>query len=203
MQDEQLEKYRVVLEALEKEAGKIAAEAQAIRTEASNTLPALEELVSEMSSTKAEELEGRMGRVRTDEETLLQAHKILTDEMSERAQQYRHATTEGEKLFFEVFKLIATLSTGSIAAMTAITAIVVPNPSNLSLFWIGCSLVLSSIGLSISAAWTQAIRMIRRLSPASFGRSVVNPLYWLFVCGAVGGLVGGIAVFSIWISSQL
>lgn len=131
--------------------------------------------------------------------TLEEASHKLLERVIEVESQVKDASVEYEKMMFEVFKLVATLDTGVLIAMTAIAIGPILNPGSLKLFFASCLLVFLSVVCSVAACLAQALLVKEALYPTGrstfSGWSLMNFFFWGSVMGSILGLGFGIALF--------
>lgn len=121
---------------------------------------------------------------------------------------YADAGVERSKVYLEIFKLVATLSTAIIIGITAITVGLLPDkPQKVALLWISYGLLLSSVAGSIGAILGITLEVTRDLSPEPEPELPV-PL-WVRIAGGFNfhlsllGLSVGITLFLIFASYNI
>lgn len=154
---------------------------------------------------RVEAFKRRQDKIIEDKNVLREAAKKLSERATTEASEIKIANLEFQKMLFEIFKLVATLDTGALIAMTAITVGLISEPVSLRLFFISCVLVLSSIVFSVGAALYEALNVsetiYRSVRPPSSRRSSYG--YWVSVLGSLLGLVIGIIVFTQFLARNL
>ncbi len=167
----------------------------------------------EASAARYKELEERVDAFRKHEldirhsvSSLETAVKKVSERTTKESSQFREANLEFHKMLFEVFKLVATLGTGVLIAMTAITVGLFPKTDSLGLFIASCGLIFTSITFSVCACLAQAIRTTESLFPdrSSIPEwSFANVSYWVYLGGSFLGLTLGILLFTQFLTNNL
>ncbi len=208
------EKLRESLRTLGEEQEAVNSEGERIRGE----MDRLDRLVDEIeTATDAdrERIEREVESLRSQGEAFLERQRSLekaTTEMEEEVsaverlfsgylEQLTTAIVEGEKLYFEVYKLIATLATGTIVAVAAITAVLEPAPNGILMFAFAVLLLLASISGSVSACLSSAGRVRQGLMPDSTPQSDRSHLIITFF--TIGTLVLGVFLSSLFWSTNV
>jgi hypothetical protein len=216
------EKLRESLRTLGEEQEAVNSEGERIRGE----MDRLDRLVDEIeTATDADrerierefesQFESQFESLRSKGEAFLERQRSLekaTTEMDEEVsaverlfsgylEQLTTAIVEGEKLYFEVYKLIATLATGTIVAVAAITAVLEPAPNGILMFAFAVLLLLASISGSVSACLSSAERVRQGLMPDSTPQSDRSHLIITFF--TIGTLVLGVFLSSLFLSTNV
>jgi hypothetical protein len=200
------EKLRESLRTLGEEQEAVNIEAERIRGEVDR----LDRLGDEMETATDADIE----RIEREVESVLERQRSLekaTTEMEEELsavdrlsngyfEQLTTANVEGEKLSFEVYKLIATLATGTIVAVAAITAVLEPDPHGIWMFAFATLFLLASISGSVGACFSSAERVRQGLIPNGTPQS--NSLHGLAVYMSLGGLILGVFLSSLFLASN-
>jgi len=116
-------------------------------------------------------------------------------------EQLTTAYVEGEKLYFEVYKLIATLATGTIVAVAAITAVLEPGPDRIWMFALAATSLLGSISGAVAACLSSAGRVRQGLMPDSTPQSDRSHL--IITVFTIGTLVLGVFLSSLFLSTNV
>lgn len=140
---------------------------------------------------------------RSTEDELAELEKLA----EETREAYKAADVEGEKLYFEIYKLTATLAVGVLVAVSAITAGLISNPGAVWMLALAYILLLTCITGSVGACLATALRIRTGLSPdrmANRGESESridkffggSYFFWM----SVGGLSIGVTLASLFLS---
>jgi hypothetical protein len=182
-------------EALLFEAGELRREGKAIaeniREEAKNEAAELESIREEMAA-----LDERTGPAR---------------------EAFRTAATEIEKMYFEVFKLVATLAIGSIVAISAVTPALFPRLGNLEGLWpaygwllfslasavVACTYLALSIGTTLTRSRTRRKGWLGRKVPERVSRQASSIIYAALMTLPLFSLLNGLWKFTTFVSSGL
>lgn len=154
-----------------------------------------ERLAERVSAFQEREEEFRQDATALEEAVKKNSERVteISKRTTEEASQLKHANVELNKMVFETFKLIATLDTGVLIAMTAITVGITSDPSRLTWFYVSCVFVFLSILSSVQGCLIQALRTTEALY--SSGRSLHG--WWIVsLSGSLLGLTIGIGLFA-------
>ena len=153
------------------------------------------ETISQETAALAEQVHSYEKELAEVEQELSEQGALLKKD----AEQFRTPNLEGQKLLFEVFKLVATLGTGSIVAIAAVAAAIVSDPERVWMLYASFVLLLTSITWSVTACLitTQEIwSWLTPLGPAE-REQFWSPTLVISVVLSLGGLFFGI-IFAIW-----
>jgi hypothetical protein len=144
----------------------------------------------------------------------LQKKRSISQELSELKklaeetyEEYRAADVEGEKLYFEIYKLAATLAVGVLVAVSAITAGLLSNPVAVWMLALAYILLLTCITGSVGACLATASKVRSGLSPdrmTNRGESEnrIDKFFGdrFFFWISLGSLLMGVALASLFLS---
>jgi hypothetical protein len=194
--EKEREELKKIWREVEEELSAIEKSVDDIPSERTKTLAARSQELDE----RLDAFQKREEEIRQEATSLLEASKKLSERLTEIESQSSAANLEFEKMFFEVFKLVATLDTGVLIAMTAIAVGLIPNPGSLQLFFVSCALVFLSLVCSVTVSIAQALRTARVIYPIGSsifsGWSFMNCCYWGSLVGSISGLTLGIGLFA-------
>jgi len=175
-------------------------ELEARREKLSEKIHDLANEVEESGDELPEDLQWKLAKTEKEVADLRELARI-------RIQQYKTASIERDKLLMEVFKLIPTLSTGTLIGLSAVTVGVLSTPFNaIGLLWVSFGLLLFSIGTSVGACFALVLSATENLSPEPRQRDTSkwsSVTRWGFSYGAIFGLTVGILAFLIFLNFNI
>ena len=116
-------------------------------------------------SRKRDGLVGELRSSLTEAEGLREDSSALRKRSPLALEELRTASLETEKMFFEVYKLVATLAVGSIVAISAVTPALFPQLGNLEGLWPAYGCLLFSLASAVVACAYLALSIGMTLNP--------------------------------------
>lgn len=137
------------------------------------------------------------------ENTLSQLSEQATTDRLQHIEQARTAKLESDKMMFEIAKLVATIATGVVVAISVISASLIPEPDNVRLLWASYGSMLVSISFSITFCVAATFSIFARLSPFSDESGTLwQVVYWVFFVFSVSGIPIGLLLFAEFIGRE-
>jgi hypothetical protein len=166
---------------------------------------------------RRQQVDEEWGRLLEEFEELEAAHEALTKRADERLEDVRKSALETEKMLFDIGKLVATLSIGTIVAMSAVTPALLPKLDNLEGLWPAFGWLLTSVAVSIIMCIYSTSQVSQLLARGSMRRrrSIRSKLpswasnlvrvmpYSVLLTFSVGALLIGIVRFVLFISVSI